>query len=129
MTRTLTLAAALAAALIVPAMAQEVKGPAPAATTAAPAPQDAGLVLTAQEATKWVGKPVMSSDGKNLGKVASFEHGADNKVTEMHADIGGFLGLGEHHVRLMPAQIKLQNDRVLLNLTSAQAKELPKIPR
>jgi hypothetical protein len=82
-----------------------------------------------KEAQAWVGKPVYSSDGKNLGEVASFELSADNKITEMHANIGGFLGLGQHHVRLMPAQIVLQSDRVVVDLTSAQAKELPKIPR
>ena len=82
-----------------------------------------------KEAQAWVGKPVYSSDGKNLGEVASFELSADNNITEMHANIGGFLGLGQHHVRLMPAQIVLQSDRVVVDLTSAQAKELPKIPR
>jgi len=64
-----------------------------------------------------------------LGEVSSLERSADNKVTELHADIGGFLGLGQHHVRLMPAQIRLQSDRVVLDVTSAQAKELPEIPR
>jgi hypothetical protein len=39
------------------------------------------------------------------------------------------LGLGQHHVRLMPAQIRLQSDRIVLDVTSAQAKELPEIPR
>jgi len=81
------------------------------------------------EAQAWVGKPVYSSDGKKLGEVASFERSADSKVTEMHADIGGFLGLGQHHVRLAPAQIKLQSDRIVLDVTSVQAKELPKIQR
>jgi hypothetical protein len=48
-------------------------------------------------------------------------------VTEMHADIGGFLGLGETRVRLMPAQFKLMTDRVVLSVTADQAKSLPKI--
>ena len=74
------------------------------------------------------GKPVYSSDGKKLGEVASFELGSD-KVTEMHAAIGGFLGLGEHRVKLMPTQVTLQSDRVVLDVTLAQAKELPHIPR
>ena len=127
MMRTLTLAAALAASIMLPAMAQDAK--APATSTNAASEKGAGLALTAQEAQAWVGKPVYSSDGKKLGEVAGFERSADNKVTEMHADIGGFLGLGQHQVRLMPAQIHLQSDRVVLDLTSAQSKELPSIPR
>lgn len=126
--RTLTLATALAVAIALPAIAQDVKAPV-AGTGAAATEKGAGLALTAQEAQAWIGKPVYSSDGKMLGEVSSLERSADNKVTELHADIGGFLGLGQHHVRLMPAQIKLQSDRVVLDVTSAQAKELPEISR
>jgi len=129
MIRTLTLATALAAAIALPAIAEDVKAPvaATSAASAQSAQSAAGLSLTSKEAEAWIGKPVYSSDGMKLGEVAVFHRAADNKVTEMHADIGGFLGLGEHRIRLMPAQISLQSDRVVLDLTSAQAKELPKI--
>lgn len=85
------------------------------------------LVLTEAEAKAWVGKPVYSSEGKKIGEVAAFALGADGVVTEMHADIGGFLGLGETRVKLMPAQFTLNSDRVNIDLTSAQAKDLPKV--
>jgi len=129
MIRTLTLATALAAAIALPAIAEDVKAPvaATSAASAQSAQSTAGLSLTSKEAEAWIGKPVYSSDGMKLGEVAAFQRAADSKVTEMHADIGGFLGLGEHRIRLMPAQISLQSDRVVLDLTSAQAKELPKI--
>jgi hypothetical protein len=71
--------------------------------------------LTAQEAMTWIKEPpVYSSDGKNIGQVAVFARDADNKVIEMYADIGGFLGFGETRVKLTPAQFKLQGqgDRV-----------------
>jgi len=133
MIRKLTLATALAAVIALPAMAQDAKAPAmatpPTATNAAPAQKAGALSLTSQEAEAWIGKPVYSSDGRKLGEVAAFQRAADNKVTEMHADIGGFLGLGEHRIRLMPAQISLQSDRVVLDLTSEQAKQLPKIAK
>ncbi len=130
MIRTLTLATALAAVIAFPAMAQDAKAPAMAtpstSTNAAPAQKAGAVSLTSQEAKAWIGKPVYSSDGQKLGEVEAFQLGADNKVTGMYADIGGFLGIGEHRVSLTPAQIRLQADRVVLDLTAAQAKQLPK---
>jgi hypothetical protein len=87
------------------------------------------IVLTDLEAKSWIDKAVYSSDGKELGEVAAFARDSSGKVTEMHADVGGFLGLGETRVRVMPAQMKLMSDRVVLSVTSDQAKTLPKIPK
>lgn len=137
MIRSLSLATVLAAAITLPAYAQDTpaKAPvAPSATTApaagvTTAPKAAGMMLTAQEALAWIDKPVYSSDGKKLGEVVAFLRSADNTVNEMHADIGGFLGIGETRVKLAPAQFKLQTDRVVLDVTAAQAKDLPKITK
>jgi hypothetical protein len=85
------------------------------------------VTLTEQQAKSWIDKPVFSSDGKKLGEVAAFKRAADDTVLEMHADIGGLLGFGQTRVSVTPAQFKLQNDRVILNLTEKQAKELPKV--
>ena len=85
------------------------------------------LTLTEEQALGWVNKNVYSSDGKNLGEVAAFARDGSGKVTEMHADVGGFLGIGETRVRLMPSQFTLGTDRVVLSLTSEQAKTLPKV--
>jgi hypothetical protein len=87
------------------------------------------LLLTDAEAKAWVDKTVVSSDGQKLGEVAAFARDASGKVTEMHADIGGFLGIGESRIRLMPNQFKLNTDQVVLNLTAEQAKALPKIAK
>ena len=127
MMRTLTFAAAFAAAIALPAVAEDVKSPSMAT--------DAGTMLTAhtaiteQEAKTWVGRPVYSSDGKKLGEVAAILRTPDNKVTELRADIGGFLGIGEHEIALPAASFALHNDRVVLDLTAAAAKELPKVAK
>ncbi|MEQ1711657.1 MAG: PRC-barrel domain-containing protein [Hyphomicrobium sp.] len=84
-------------------------------------------MLTDEQAKAWINKVVYSSDDKNLGEVAAFQRDTAGNVTEMHADIGGFLGLGETRVRLMPSEFKLVTDRVVLNVTAEQAKNLPKI--
>jgi hypothetical protein len=83
--------------------------------------------LTEEQAKSWIDKRVFSSDGKELGEVAAFKRDADNTVTEMHADLGGILGIGETRVSVAPAQFQLQKDRVVLNLTAEQSKALPKV--
>lgn len=96
-----------------------------------PASQDQASAITMSEdqAKEWIDRVVYSSDGKNIGEVAEFKRGSDNKVTELHADLGGFLGLGETRVKLMPSEFKLQGDRVVLNITEEQAKALPKLEK
>ncbi len=91
--------------------------------------QASGVTMTEDQAKEWVDKAVYSSDGKEIGEVAEFKRAADNKVTELHADLGGFLGMGETRVKLTPSEFKLQGDRVVLNITEEQAKALPKIEK
>ncbi len=87
------------------------------------------VTLTEDQAKGWVDKAVYSSDGKEIGEVVEFKRGSDSKVTELHADLGGFLGMGETRVKLMPSEFKLQGDRVVLNITEEQAKALPKLEK
>ena len=87
----------------------------------------AQTAITEQEAKAWVGKDVYSSDGDKLGQVAAILRKADNKITELRAYIGGVLGIGKHEIALPAGRFYLQNDRVVLDLTAAQAKDLPKV--
>lgn len=128
MMRTLIMASTIVAAAAFPAIAQTTTAPLPSPPVAA-APSVAPLMLTAEDAKNWIDKSVYSSDGKKIGEVVAFARGSDNKVTEMHADIGGFLGIGETRVRLLPTQFKLEGDRAVLNVTAAQAKDLPKVQK
>jgi len=112
------------------ALAQTTTTPAPSPVkppAAATTNGSAKLTLTDAQAKSWVDKPVYSSDNKKIGEIAEFKRGTDNVVQEMHADIGGFLGMGETRVKLTPEQFKLQSDRAILNMTQAQAKDLPKV--
>ncbi|MDX2205285.1 MAG: hypothetical protein NW223_21235 [Hyphomicrobiaceae bacterium] len=85
------------------------------------------VTLTDAQAKTWIDKPVFSSDNQEIGEVSAFKRGSDNVVTELHADLGGMMGMGETRVKLMPEQFKLQNDRVILNMTREQARNLPKV--
>ena len=126
MIRILSLTTVLATAIALPAIAQTSPSQAPTAPVIT-APSAAKVTLTADQAKTWIGKPVYSSDDKKIGEVVAFARDPDNTVTEMHAGIGGFLGMGETNVRVAPAQFKLMGDRVMLNVTSEQAKNLPKL--
>ena len=102
-----------------------ITGPSAAGTTA----DASGPMMTDGEAKAWINKVVYSSDGTNLGEVANILRDNSGHVTELHADIGGFLGLGETRVRVAPSDFKLDKDRVVLNIPADQAKTLPKIEK
>lgn len=101
----------------------------PSSTTASPTTASKDVVLTEEEAKQWIDKTVYSADNKNVGEVAAFKRDSSGKVIELHADVGGFLGIGERRVKLMPSQFSLQGDRVMLNVTSNEVKAMPAIPK
>lgn len=84
-------------------------------------------VMSDDQASALKNKVVWSSDQKNIGEVADVVRDNSGRVTELHADIGGFLGFGETRVRVAPDEFKVINDRVELNRTKDQASSLPKV--
>jgi sporulation protein YlmC with PRC-barrel domain len=69
---------------------------------------------------EWIGRSIYSSDGKELGKVASVQQG------DLNADLGGFLGIGSTRTLIKADQIQdVKDDRIVLRLTDAEAKNLP----
>jgi sporulation protein YlmC with PRC-barrel domain len=73
---------------------------------------------------QWIGRSVYSSDGKDLGKVASLKK--DGNQSEFYIDIGGFLGIGATRTLISSDQIQeVKDDRIVLRLTEAEAKKLP----
>ena len=73
---------------------------------------------------QWVGRYVYSSDGKDLGKIASI--GKSGTSSEIYFDMGGFLGLGATRKNVTSDQIQdVKNDRVVLRLSEADAQKLP----
>ncbi len=136
MKRFIPFAAALAlAGSVAHAQTQPQTTPAPSTTAPAATPTTpstaAGqaMTLTDEQASSWVDKAVYSSDAKNVGEVAAIQRDTSGKVTELHADIGGFLGLGETRVKVLPSQFKLENDRIVLGMNSEQVRALPKIAK
>jgi len=103
----------------------------PAATTVpqVTAPSSNAATMTEEQAKSWINKSIYSSDDKNVGSVAAIQRDVNGKVSEVHGDMGGFLGIGTHRVMLTPSQIRFANDRVILGLTADQVKALPQIAK
>jgi hypothetical protein len=75
---------------------------------------------TTAPSDEWIGRAVYSSDGKNLGDVAKLS-GSDVLV-----DIGGFLGIGATRALIKADQVQdVKDDRIVLKLSEAEAKNLP----
>jgi len=104
---------------------------APAGTdTAAKSPSAAKFTVTEAAAKDWIGRPVYSSDNKRLGEIAALQRGPDDAVSELRADIGGFLGFGETRVRFTADQIKeVKGDSLVVTLTEEEAKALPAVDK
>ena len=111
MIRPLIFATALAAAFALPASAG--KGP--------------DQALSPQDAKGWVGKPVYSNDGKELGKVTRLDSSNENKATQLYTDIGSTTGSGKHQVILPATRFSLEGDRVVVDMSASQASKLPKM--
>lgn len=105
----------------------ETPPPAVTAPSVQPAPVQPVPVLTEAEAKALIDARVVSSDNKNVGRVAAIQRDSDGKVTELHADVGGFLGIGQTRVRIMPSQFTVSESRILLTLTADQVGDMPKI--
>jgi glucose/arabinose dehydrogenase len=101
----------------------------PTAPSVQPAPLQHAPTMTEAEAKALIDANVISSDKKNVGEVAAIQRDGSGKVTELHADVGGFLGIGETRVRLMPSQFTVSNKQIVLTLTADQVSALPKIEK
>lgn len=118
-----------------PAPAPAVEAPAAQAPSATQTPAEIpsttadsnAPVLSDDQAAALKNKVVWSSDQKNIGEIADVVRDPSGRVTELHADIGGFLGFGETRVRVAPDEFKVINDRIELTRTEEQAANLPKV--
>ncbi|MEO8652040.1 MAG: PRC-barrel domain-containing protein [Hyphomicrobiaceae bacterium] len=101
----------------------------PMAPSAQPTPAQHAPMMTEAEAKELIDAKVISSDKKNVGEVAAIQRDSSGNVTELHADVGGFLGMGETRVRLMPSQFTVVNKQINTTLTAEQVSALPKIEK
>lgn len=80
------------------------------------------FVVTAEEEKNWIGKPVYSSDNEKLGEITGLSRDANNNVTEVYYESGGFLGIGTKHYGLTAADIRqVQPDRLVVTFKEPSA--------
>jgi sporulation protein YlmC with PRC-barrel domain len=78
-------------------------------------------------ASKWIGKGVEGTDGKDIGKVADLILDKDGKVQKVVLSVGGFLGIGDKHVAVAPDQVKFgADDKLTTSMSQEQLKTHPR---
>ena len=101
---------------VAPAMAQQ----SGTATTQAKPVAKTAPAKTATDNKAWVGLPVENKAGQKIGTVVDVLP-ASGKVTEIHAKIGS------DTVKLKAKQVTKKDGKVIVSLTDAQLKKLPKV--
>ena len=94
---------------------------------------DEHRMIEAEERTadRLLGADVYGAEGDNIGAVNDVVIGADDRISDVIVDVGGFLGIGAHTVRLPveEAQIGWNEDdesaRVQVMMTAEQLENLP----
>lgn len=81
-------------------------------------------------ASELIGRPVISAEGEEMGKIADLLVGPDDRIAGFIIGIGGFLGFGEKPIaveleRLARAPSPKGGERLVLNHTRAELEQAP----
>ena len=71
------------------------------------------------------GRPVVSSDGKELGQVVEVNKDPDGKVHSIQIDVGRWLGLGSKVITINTDKFEHLADQVRLRLRGEEVQSLP----
>ena len=132
--KTLLSASALALLLALPAAAQTTTTTTPTTSPSTTVRTDAKVeqpkvVQRADQidTDRLAGRNVVNAQGDKIGEIESVLIGRDGKVQAVIVGVGGFLGMGEHHVALdwNELQILDNGQRVVSNMTKDQLKAMP----
>src|SRR6516225_5469476 len=130
---TVTVAAFFAVAVNAPAVAEN----APAAASSEPADQPSTegaepasvTVLNNHEVEGILGRPVLSADDENMGRIVDVIVDRSGKIRAAVIDFGGFLGVGSRKIAVDWGILNFgsgdKSDRVVADLTRAQVKAAP----
>ena len=108
----------LASVMLVPALAQS-NPPASTATPAATAPAPTKKVQAdAWRASKLVGLNVYNDQNEKLGDISEVLLDKSGKVAGVVIGVGGFLGMGEHDIKVEMSKLKFVDEPVRTSSTT-----------
>jgi len=117
----LLLGGLLASVMIVPALAQSNPPAAtanpPAATATAPAPASVSQ-SAAWRSSKLIGLNVYNDQNEKLGDVSEILLDKSGKVEGIVIGVGGFLGMGQHDIKVDLAKLKFVDEPVRTSATT-----------
>lgn len=73
---------------------------------------------------QYVGSPLMSDTGEELGEISTVIAGPDGQ-TMVIIERGGILGLGRKQYAMMPQDLRVEGDQVVAPMTKDQIAEMP----
>lgn len=78
------------------------------------------------DAKKLIGRNVKNSQGETVGEIESVHIAADGKVDSVILGVGGFLGVGERHVRVAWKDLRVSDngEKVVIDATKDQLKAM-----
>ena len=126
----LLLGGLLAYVMIVPALAQS-NPPAsanpPAATATAPAPASVSQ-SAAWRSSKLIGLNVYNDQNEKLGDISEILFDKSGKVEGIVIGVGGFLGMGQHDIKVDMAKLKFVDEPVRTSATTTTGAANPNRP-
>ena len=126
----LLLGGLLASVMIVPALAQS-NPPAsanpPAATATAPAPASVSQ-SAAWRSSKLIGLNVYNDQNEKLGDISEILFDKSGKVEGIVIGVGGFLGMGQHDIKVDMAKLKFVDEPVRTSATTTTGAANPNRP-
>jgi hypothetical protein len=81
---------------------------------------------TAHKDTSVIGMPIYTADGMKIGQVTTL--GRYRGESSMIGEVGRLMGFGTRRVLIPDAMATVQNDRVMLTITSDRVNELLEQP-
>lgn len=82
--------------------------------------------ISSMTAERLIGRDVYDSTGREIGEIEDIVFNREGRVTAALVDVGGFLGVGQRRVALDLTQVRMQDDRLVLQtMTRDQMQQLP----
>ena len=102
-------------------------GSAPFAFAAQPttAQGQQGIQPDQMRASKMIGSSVYDVQNQKIGKVDDLVLARDGKIDAVVVDVGSLLGMGGKDVAVRPTDLKTDNNRLTLEVTKDQLKQMP----